>query len=137
MSTATKPPPPIRIRRITACGKKRHYSEDAANLHMRELERWESHNGVWKLGILNVYFCKQCSAWHVGHTLKEDLDQKDNAIMSSETETQAVARAKETARIAQFERQQTRLERRRRMNHEEATTERSVVSPKVFSERGV
>lgn len=60
-----------RARRRQACaGKQRHETEAAARAHAASLYRKRGAQG------LNVYKCKFCGAWHVGHRplrLKEVL----------------------------------------------------------------
>lgn len=60
-----------RFRAVGLCRKRRYSTPGAAEAAMRSLIRRELHRP--ELGTLNVYQCRRCLAWHVGHTdVRED-----------------------------------------------------------------
>jgi hypothetical protein len=62
-----------RAQRRRACkGKVRH--EDQATAQ-RELGRLARSKGSMNIAHLNVYHCRWCGAWHVGHTPARILGQ--------------------------------------------------------------
>jgi len=60
------------MRRVSQCeGKRRHRSRGAAEAAMRSLIARRLHRP--EDGNLNVYLCRRCLTWHVGHT-----DRREN-----------------------------------------------------------
>jgi hypothetical protein len=54
------------------CGKVRHYTKTAADAHRAALARWDQTIGTSKYGTVTTYWCDQCSAYHVGHTSRQE-----------------------------------------------------------------
>jgi hypothetical protein len=57
----------LRIRPLKACGKRRHYSIEAAERHRDQLIAQERRKRP-SAPPLRVYHCPQCDAYHVGHS---------------------------------------------------------------------
>jgi hypothetical protein len=51
------------------CGKASYASESAARRSMRTMQKWG--RGRSYAGRLHPYLCRECRAWHVGHTSYE------------------------------------------------------------------
>ncbi len=57
----------IPLRSQCPAGKIRYYARAVAEEHRRSLERSDKVNRP-TAGALATYWCRECSAWHVGHT---------------------------------------------------------------------
>ena len=62
-----------RFRAVGLCRKHRHSTSGAAEAAMRSLIRRGLHSR--ELGTLNVYQCRRCLAWHVGHTRERENER--------------------------------------------------------------